>query len=410
MATSLKLLFLLVLLLMIRMGNGFAQRMDHEDRMRFADSVTRIIVWTYLPGDTGYRRYQEAMDALKETLNKKGYEAILVRFDGQQGIPAQIWKNNNISRLKKNEAFLEVTTLIKKDTSIAASDPYSHVNILNTNGAIIATRDKPGLTDSVLTRYFSEVVSKIYVNWQLPPDRAFIAIYSKKEEVTMPDIGLAVTYSLSDIPNSKHPVVVAQKEPSSKNRQTRLEFIFFGGYILASRMDVAIENEPSITGTAEFAGNAQYGVEASIGLIKYFNIFILYRRLQTMIRVNTPNMVGYGDITSSQNFYEVGINYNITETKVVSPYIGIAVGALNLVPKDKYFRDVWYFITGAQGGVKFYLSKSIGFRLQAEMLYQVHPTDAPFLYSMDVYNKPCSSMSNMLQFGLSGGLIFRVGN
>jgi hypothetical protein len=179
-ATSFKFLFLLVSLLMIRIGGSFAQRLDHDDKVRFADSVTRIIVWTYLPGDTGYRRYGDAITALKETLNKKGYEAIVVTYDKQQGFPSQIWKNNIISRLKKNEAFLEVATLIKKDTSIVSSDPYSHVNIIDPDGVRIVSRDRPGLPDSVLTRYFCEVVSKIYVNWRISPEVAFIAIYSKK--------------------------------------------------------------------------------------------------------------------------------------------------------------------------------------------------------------------------------------
>ena len=83
-ATSFKLLFLLVSLLMIRIEGSFAQRFDHEDRMRFADSVTRVIVWTYLPGDTGFQGYRDAVTALKMTLNKKGYEAIVVMYDKKQ--------------------------------------------------------------------------------------------------------------------------------------------------------------------------------------------------------------------------------------------------------------------------------------------------------------------------------------
>lgn len=222
--------------------------------------------------------------------------------------------------------------------------------------------------------------------WGAYTELAFIADYLKKEKLASTYIGLAVTHYLSAIPNSNHPAVIVQPEQPSKKIQTRLEFTFFGGYIPESRMDVAKEYVPSIGGTAKFAGYAQYELEAAIRLTRHFDILMMYRRLQTIIRVNTPDLFGYGEITTNQNFYEVGANYNLIANKVVSLYIGISVGALNMLSRNRYFRDVWYFITGAHGGVKFYLSEWIGLRLQAEMLYQVHPANAPFLYSMNVYN------------------------
>jgi hypothetical protein len=113
----------------------------------------------------------------------------------------------------------------------------------------------------------------------------------------------------------------------------------------------------------------------------------------------------------NQNYILFGTNYNFRINKTISPYAGISLGSLNLVPADNYFRDVWYFALGTQGGVKFYVSKRIGLRLQADLCYSVHAIKATFLYSDDVtHNVPVDAVSNMLQVGFSGGLIIRLDN
>ena len=105
----------------------------------------------------------------------------------------------------------------------------------------------------------------------------------------------------------------------------------------------------------------------------------------------------------------MGSNYNFRLGNVISPYFGGFFGALNTVWKDKYYREVWYFVLGLQGGSKFYLNKWLGLSVQAEMLFQVHPEKAPFLYSMDRFNIPVNAMSNMIRGGVSASVVFRFG-
>jgi len=62
-----------------------------------------------------------------------------------------------------------------------------------------------------------------------------------------------------------------------------------------------------------------------------------------------------------------------------------------------------------QVGLKLYLSKVIGLRFQAYGSYQVHPRKATFLYSDYSFSNIWDAWSNMLQIGLSGGVIFRIG-
>lgn len=175
-------------------------------------------------------------------------------------------------------------------------------------------------------------------------------------------------------------------------------------------MDVLEEAGSTNLCEAKFDGNGQYGLNIGMGISKNIDLTIQYRRLGTLVDVNTPLRKNAGPLTMNQNYMLFGTDFNYRVSKVISPYAGISLGALNIVPKDKYFRAVWYFIVGAQGGIKFYLTRRIGLQLQAEILYQAHPVKASFLYSDDVRrNIPIDAMSNMIQAGVSAGFILRLG-
>jgi hypothetical protein len=251
----------------------------------------------------------------------------------------------------------------------------------------------------------------LYVNWKIPSRSEFVPVYSKEQKLESGDIYVAVTHTLGGIPASKHPAVIPASPDTLKNNRVSVEITLFGGYTLSSKMDVLEESGPTDLYPANFSGSLQYGIEIGTGVSKNFDVNIQYRRLSTDVDVNTPLRKNAGSLTMNQNYMLFGTNFNLRVSKVISPYTGISLGGLNIVPEDDYFRSVWYFIIGVQAGTKFYLSKRIGLRLQAEVLYQVHPVKASFLYSDDVYkNIPIDAMSNMLQFGFSAGFILRLGN
>jgi hypothetical protein len=383
--TRLKILVLFLILAGTR--TGFAQRFDSHDKIYFADSVKTIKVWTYVEGDKSFRHYQEAINSTTVALNKKGYLVDIIAFETGKGIPAQIWENNIISELKNGEAFLEISTQIKK---------YDKRDRVNPSETMI--RDEKG----------RDIFAQ---DWQGISRNSFVPVYSKTRKLESGDIYFAVASTLSDIPGSKHPAITTTLSDTIRNNKIPIEISLFGGYTFPSKMDILEESGSTSLYTAKFSGNLQYGLEIGFGITKSIDINIQYRRLGTVVDVNTPIQEKTGSLTINQNYMLAGTNFNFRVSKVISPYAGICLGALNMVPADNYFRDVWYFIIGVQGGTKFYISRRIGLRLQAEVLYQMHPQKAPFLYSDDAtHNTPVDAMSHMLQVGLSAGFILRLGN
>jgi hypothetical protein len=283
--------------------------------------------------------------------------------------------------------------------------------ITNERGAVIFSQNWHDIFDSVRTNYSCKAFSRLFVNWKIPSRIAFVPVYSKKQKLESGDIYLAVTYTISGIPTSKHPAITTTSSDTIRNNRVPIEICLFGGYTFPSKMDILEESGSTNLYAAKFNGNVQYGLEISFGISKSVDINIQYRRLGNVVDVYTPIQKEAGSLTIDQNYILVGTKFNFRGSKVISPYTGINLGALNMVPIDKYFRNVWYFIIGVQGGTKFYFSRWIGLQLQAEIFYQVHPIKAPFLYSDDAtHNIPVDAMSNMLQIGISAGFILRLGN
>jgi hypothetical protein len=405
-----RLVILVIFFFLAGARSAFPQRFDYDDKNYFADSVKRIKLWTYIEGDYSFRQYRDAVQSATTVLNKKGYLVDWIKYEISEGIPAQEWMHEIITGLKSNEALLEISAQIKK-YDVTTPAITSGMEITNEKGAVIILQERTVNFDSVHTNYSCQAFTRLYVNWKIPSRNAFVPVYSKPQKLESGDIYLAVAHTLGGIPASKHPAVIPASPDTLKNNKIPVEITLFGGYTFCSKMDVLEESGSTDLYPAKFGGSLQYGVEIGTGVSKNIDINIQYRRLSAIVNVNTPLRKDAGSLTINQNYMLLGSNFNFRVSKCISPYAGISLGGLNMVPADDYYRSVWYFIIGAQTGAKFYLSKRIGLRVQAEVLYQVHPVKASFLYSDDVYkNIPIDAMSNMVQFGISAGFILRLGN
>ena len=309
---------------------GFTQRFDYEDKNYFADSVKRIKLWTYIEGDNSFRRYQDAVKSATDALNKKGYIVDVVAYQIGQGLPAQEWKNKIISGLENNEAFIEISTQIKK-FDVASPSISSGMVITNMKGVVIFSQDWHGNLDSVQTNYSCKAFSRLYVNWKIPSRNTFIPIYSKTQKRESGDIYLAVSNTIGGIPASKHPALTTTSSDTIKNNRVPIEINLFGGYTSSSKMNVLEESGSSDIYAAKFCGDVQYGLEIGLGISKNIDINIQYRRLSTVVDVNTPIQKKAGSLTINQNYMLAGTNFNFRVSKAISPYAGISLGGLSMV-------------------------------------------------------------------------------
>jgi hypothetical protein len=400
----------LLTLLFCFAGNRYtqAQRFDYVDKLFFADSVKKIKLWTYIEGDAGFRNYPVVVQTVTGILERKGYIVEVVLKETGKAVSGQEWKHGIIAGMKRNEAFLEISTRILKDVFDASGSDIKAVT--QPSGAAVMTQNRPSFSDSALTRYTSTAVTKIYVNWNNPTRNAFVPVFSREEKVESGDVVLAVKYTMGGIPSSKHPVVAPNSQGRGKNDSLYAEITVFGGYTFPSQMNVVEGVGATDPGVAKFSANGQYGLEISMGINRNIDVFLQYRFLGTTVKINTPVWEEKSPFRINLNYILAGTNYNFRISPSFSPYAGLSIGALNLVPQPEYLRDYWYFLIGIQGGVKWYVSKRLGFRLQADLLYQLHTDQAPFLFTNDLVTVPVAATSNMIQAGISAGIILRLGN
>lgn len=175
----------------------------------------------------------------------------------------------------------------------------------------------------------------------------------------------------------------------------------FGGYVFPARWY-------SSNGSVYFYGDAQYGGIASLGLHPDVDLEFTYNRIDNKAM---PEVYGYtvDDVPVSQNFYLIGAIKNFRLNETVCPFVGLNLGGVFFAPKESGYYSYWFFAAGLNGGVKVYFNKVLGFRFQAQLLMPVQGTGFYFYYGTGGGGSSVYLTSPLLEFGLNGGLIFRMG-
>ena len=197
-------------------------------------------------------------------------------------------------------------------------------------------------------------------------------------------------------------IIAAGILPLLIQAQRTVEVTPFGGYVFASRMsgaDVYVR----------FLDNAQYGGMMSIAVSRVFDVDLIYNRIDTRAQVNLYNYP-YEEDKLSINYMNIGFTKNFRVNPTVSPFVGFSMGACLMAPKSGNSYDYWFFDLGLSGGAKIYFAKHFGLRLQAQMYVPMQAAGYTFYFGGGGYSSGVSVYSTMIQFGFTGGLIFRFGH
>ena len=110
-----------------------------------------------------------------------------------------------------------------------------------------------------------------------------------------------------------------------------------------------------------------YGITASIES-KYNT------RVELAFSWQTTSMYGYGTSDWSEDvairYYQIGVIKEIPRGKLI-PYGTFSMGAVEIASKGDLNFDEWKFALTLGGGLKYYLTKSIGIKLEARMLVPI---------------------------------------
>lgn len=181
----------------------------------------------------------------------------------------------------------------------------------------------------------------------------------------------------------------------------RVELTPFGGYVFASKMYAS-------NGNVRFLGNAQYGAILSVAVSRVCDVDLIYNRSDTKAEINVSDYP-YKQVPLSINYMQIGFTKNFRVHPKVSPFVGFNLGACLMAPKEDYY-DAWFFSMGLNAGAKIYLSNHFGLRLQAQGLFPVEGSGYSFFVGTGGTGGGVSLYSSMIQFGLTGSLIFRIGS
>ncbi|MCX6287579.1 MAG: hypothetical protein NTY96_10735 [Bacteroidetes bacterium] len=190
--------------------------------------------------------------------------------------------------------------------------------------------------------------------------------------------------------------------PLLMKAQKTVEITPFGGYVFAARMSGS-------GGYVRFADNAQYGGSISIGVSRVMDVDIIYNRTDTKAQMNFYNYP-YEEVPLSINYMNLGFTKNFRINPTVSPYVGFNMGACLMAPKSGQYYDYWFFDVGLNGGAKIYFGKHFGLKLQAQAFVPIQAAGLSFMVGTGGTGGGLTVSSTMVQFGFTGGLIFKLGH
>ncbi len=180
-----------------------------------------------------------------------------------------------------------------------------------------------------------------------------------------------------------------------------VEITPFGGYVFGSTWN-------GNGGSVYIAGNAQYGGQISVGISRAVDVDIIYNRSDTKAQFSGYNF-SLLESPVSVNYMQIGFTKNFRVNPVVSPYFGMNIGTVLFYPKEGQFNDAWFFSAGINGGAKIYFSKRVGIKLQAQMYLPIQGAGFTMYFGGGGPSTGVSLYSTMVQFGFTGGLVFRLG-
>ncbi len=367
----------------------------------FSKSIRHIKVWTYAVGDSGFRYSQDALDELLNILSKKGYRAEQVFFKPDETRSVVDWKADMVRKLRPGEAFLELETLILMDTTRPPDhDERTIGHILNTTGVSIVNMNAK-MDGTVNATYTSFAGVQVYAELDTDTASGHALIYSRADSVKSGDLTGIIRSAMKGVPKSVYGPL-DYPNPTSSRFKSKVEPGLFFGYISGGTMSVT-------GGNVYYPRSMQYGLDISVRLSNLIDLCVIYNRIDTRIDVNSTKMPDSTVLSVAENYYLLGANLNFRINKVFTLYAGAQIGGVNTVIHEDRYRDTWYFAVQGKGGVKFYVSRFLGFNLQGHVLWQLHPVGAPYLYKPEPLFYPVDANSNLFQFGFSGGIFFIIG-
>ncbi|MCH6201592.1 porin family protein [Aquiflexum sp. LQ15W] len=172
------------------------------------------------------------------------------------------------------------------------------------------------------------------------------------------------------------------------------------GYTFSSQFDIT-------GGTGKLEGGANWGISMGYTPNEFLEFEISYNYFGTDARANSVYLVEEEVTKANLHFLMGGVNMLFPASEKVILFGGLKIGAASLLFEDSPNVDRTRFSLGFQGGMRYYVSERIGFRLQGTLLLPIVSEGGSIWWNPNTGTN-ISGWSPIVPVSMNAGLIIRL--
>ena len=186
----------------------------------------------------------------------------------------------------------------------------------------------------------------------------------------------------------------------------------YSAYCFNDRVDSKYSSSNYYDGTIN--GGYQWGFGAEYMLKPSIGIELMYKRQ------NASAPMDYFDGIKHNRDFNLGLNYILidgnkyfkTANKKIEPFVGAGLGVaiINISnPIEDGDNSLTKFAFNLKAGTNYWLTKRIGLKFEATLVSAVNAASNGFYFKQNFVGSNLTSYKTVMQFGLGGGLTFKIG-
>jgi hypothetical protein len=166
---------------------------------------------------------------------------------------------------------------------------------------------------------------------------------------------------------------------------------------------------PISGGRAQLGDGQNWGGFLGIGLNDFTEVELSYSYMSTSATASSRNLQLDVNTTAQIHYAMIGGNRLFPVSEKATFFAGGKLGTGTIAFPNRDYRNQTRFSVGFQGGVRVYPSERIGLRVQANLMFPILSSGASLWWSPGGGTAVgITGWSPLVQFGFTGGLIFRL--
>jgi len=163
------------------------------------------------------------------------------------------------------------------------------------------------------------------------------------------------------------------------------------------------------SGTARLGDGQNWGGNIGFSLNEHMEIELSYNYMATRATASSPLISNRVDVRTNVHYAMIGANRLFPTSDAMTFFAGFKMGTGTLAFPDREYNNVTKFSWGIQGGMKYFATDRIGIRMQANLMMPVLAAGGSLWWSPGGGTAVgVSTWSPIVQFGFTGGIIFRL--